>query len=184
MEEVVAKKNSGIMASYIVLIVLGSIISVFGIAALFLSTNKFLGGWMFGVGVVLLAGGITWTAILASLPKKYIVFADGKLRFSNGLECSPEEMDYCTSSKYGLDGAIFNWGTLTVSVRHTEYKFKFVGNVTKAADRLNMIKAVDAAQKQIAKRKEEENRDPELKEEESKTTEFKEENKAADGDTE
>ncbi|MDE6597440.1 MAG: hypothetical protein K2K60_02240 [Clostridia bacterium] len=168
MEQVIAKKKSSLMASYIVLIVLGAIISIFGVSALILAPNKYLGAGLLAFGLIVLGAGLAWTIVFARFPKAYVTFKEGKLYLSKGgVVCSPSEVDYCRSSSYGLDGAIFNYGKLIVSVGHQEYKFWFVQNVSKAVSIINDLKAqataIENAQKEIAARKATESTETEQK---------------------
>ncbi len=168
MEEIIAKKKSSLMASYIILIVFGSIFTIFGVSALIFASNKALGGVLLAFGLIVLGAGLAWTIVFARFPKAYVTFKDGKLYLSKGgVVCSPSEVDYCHSTSYWLDGAIFNYGKLIVSVGHQEYKFWFVQNVSKAVSVINNLKAqyiaIESAQREIAERNAAENTEPEQK---------------------
>ncbi|MDE7306017.1 MAG: hypothetical protein K2N33_01365 [Clostridia bacterium] len=157
MEEVIAKKKSSLMVSYIFLIVFGSIFTLFGVFVLVLAPNKILGVGVLAFGLVVLGGGIAWTVVFARFPKAYVTYKEGKLYLSKGgVVCSPSEVDYCRSNTYGIDGAIFNYGKLIISVGHQEYKFWFVRNVSNAVKRISELKAqslaIENAQREIAAR--------------------------------
>ena len=156
METVIAQPKKSLMASAIVFLILGVIFGIFAVSALLLSEEAFIGIILLVVGLVFLGAGIGWTVVFAKKPKAYITFGEGKFHFWNGIECSPSEVDYCNSSSWGLDGAIFNYGTLTISVRNTVYKLRFVKNLSNVVARINALKsecaAIEAAQRQIAEK--------------------------------
>ncbi len=155
METVIAKSKKSLMAGYIVIIVLGAIFIGAGAAILSLY-DELIGGVVLGCGVLFLIVGIVWTVIIAKLPKNYVTFKDGKLHFSNGVECSPSELDYCDSRAWSMDSLIFGYGTLIVSVKRQVYKFRFAANVTNVINQLNQLKKeyilVESVQKQIAEK--------------------------------
>lgn len=157
METVIAKPKKSLIASYIILIVFGAIFAIIGVAALIFSDEPAIGAFLLSIGLLVMGAGIGWTVYFARLPKNYITFSEGKLRFYNGLECSPAEIDYCTASTWGLDGAIFNYGKLTMSVRSQELKFKFVVDVNAVSIKLNALKtecaAVESMKKYIDEKK-------------------------------
>lgn len=157
METEIAKTRRSMMAAYIVILVFGALIMICGLAMLIFSPDRFVAVVFLPIGALLLGMGIGFTVYFARLPKVCITMKDGKLRLHNGLEFSPSEIDYCTSSTWGLDGLMYNYGTLIVSVRHQEYKFRFVIDVNAVVTKLNALKAqstaIEEVQKQIAERK-------------------------------
>lgn len=165
METVIAKTKKSFMATYIVLIVCGAIFCLFGILGLILASGdtELLGFGIAGLllGLFVLGVGVGWTVYLAKKPKNYITFKEGKFYFWNGVECSPSEVDYCTSRSAGLDGAIANYGKLIISVRHIEYKLQFVENVNNVVSTINALKAqamaVEEIQQHIAEKDSAEN---------------------------
>lgn len=158
METVIAQKRSGIIAGYIVCIVLGAILTVFGGSALALIEREliYLGIILLVLGLVVLAEGIAFTVIIARIPKNIITLKDNKLHFCNGVECSPSEVENWSTSVWGLDALIFNYGKLTVRVKGQEYKFRFVAEINTVTAKLGQLKnqyiLVENMQKQIAER--------------------------------
>ncbi|MDE6001133.1 MAG: hypothetical protein K2G96_02285 [Clostridia bacterium] len=163
MEEVIVKRPANMLASYIVLIVFGAICSLFGAIALIAAPNKLLGLFL-AFGLIFLGVGIAGTVVLARTPKAYVTYKDGKLFLSKGgAVCSPSEVDYCRSQSYWFYGVLFDYGKLIISVGGKEYCFRYVKNVTKAANIINNLKAqytaIENAQKEIAARNAAENKD-------------------------
>lgn len=162
METVIAKTRKSFLASYIVIIVFGALLLIFGIATLlFFPDKRFMSVIFIPVGGALLGIGIGWTVYFSRLPKNCITFKEGKIRLHNGLEFSPAEINYCTGSTWGPHGAMWNYGTLIISVRNIEYKYKFVDDVETVASQINAIKAqfaaIEEVQKHIAERQATEN---------------------------
>lgn len=157
METVIAKTKKSFMASYIVTIVFGAILLIFGLVFLLFAPNKFVSIVFIPLGAILLGGGIGWTVYFARLPKNCITFNDGKFRLYNGLEFSPSEVDFCNARSGFMDGGIYNCGTLIISVKNTQYKFKWVEGVEAVAVNINALKvqftAIEEMQKHIAERK-------------------------------
>lgn len=161
METVIAKAKKGFMlGSYITILVIGALFFVFGGSAVIFGTEKSLrqiGVIIAVVGVFLTAAGLSWTIYLARLPKVYLSVKDGKLRFYNGLECSPSEVISCSARCDLMDGALYNCGKLMISVGNVLYKFKFVEGANNVAATINALKAqtmaVESMQQHIAERK-------------------------------
>ncbi len=159
METVLAKTKKGLMAAYIIIIVCGAIIFLCGMAFLLFAPIevKLTGLYFLVLGGVFLGLGIGFTVYFAKLPKNCITFSEGKMRLHNGLEFSPAEIDYCTGSTFWLNWGMYNYGPLTISVNHQEYKYKFVVDVEAAAARINALKtqftAIEEVQKHIAEKK-------------------------------
>ncbi len=158
METVIAQKRSGIIAGYIVCIVLGAILTAGAGVALALISNDiiYLGIIMLVCGLLVLVEGIVYTIIIAQLPESYITFKDNKLHFSNGIVCSPSEVENWTTSVWGLDALVFGYGKLTVRIKGQEYKFRFVADINTVTAKLGQLKnqyaLVENMQKQIAER--------------------------------
>lgn len=167
METVIAKSKKGILlASYITIMVVGVLFLLFGGFAVIFGVEKSLRqlGVMFAVlGVVFTAIGLGWTIHLARLPKICLTFKDGKLRFYDGFECSPSEIISCSARCGWMDGAMYNWGRLSVFVGNKEYIFKYVENASFVESNINSLKAqfaaIEEVQKHIAERQATENAD-------------------------
>lgn len=155
METVIAKSKKNLLAAYIVFLVLGVV---------FCGTGAFLTVWLSKLdtefvsgiivivcGVFLVGLGLGYVIYFARMPENLIIFKEGKLYFWNGIECSPAEMDYCNSRGGGLDGAMFNYGRLIISVKHTEYKIRFVEDASGVVSKLNALKAQTMAVEEIQK---------------------------------
>ncbi len=163
METVIAKTKKSYLVCYIVILVCGVIMLLIGglYLMLDLASDEFQFGVIFiCIGVVFLGIGIFGTVWMARLPKNYITFKDGKFYFWKGLVCSPSEVDYCNCKGNGVDGAMFNFGRLIVSVGGTVYKMNFVEDANNVCAKINALKAqtmaVEEIQKHIADKKAEE----------------------------
>ena len=158
METVIAKTKKSFMALYIVVIVCGAIIVLGGAVVTFFAPSeaKLSGIYFFVLGALLLGLGIGYTVYFARLPKNCITMKDGKMKLHNGLEFSPEEIDYCTGSTW-LNWALYDYGPLVISVRGQEYKYKFVAQVEAVANNVKALKAqftaIAEVQKHIAEKK-------------------------------
>lgn len=158
METVIAQKRSGIIAGYIVCIVLGALLTMFGGSALAFIDREiiYLGYIMLICGLLVLAEGIAFTVIIARIPKNVITLKDNKLYFCNGVVCSPSEVENWSTSVWGLDAVVFGYGKLTVRVKGQDYKFRFVADINTVTAKLGQLKnqyiLVENMQKQIAER--------------------------------
>ena len=158
METVIAKTKKSFMAAYIVAIVCGAIVFLCGAVFMIFApaTEKFMAIYFFVMGALLLGLGIGYTVYFAKLPKNCITFKDGKMKLHNGLEFTPEEIDYCTGSTW-LNWSLYDYGPLVISVRGQEYKYKFVAQVEAVANNIKALKAQATAiaevQKAIAEKK-------------------------------
>lgn len=179
METVIAKSKKNLLAAYIVFLVLGVVFC--GIGAFLtvwladLDTEIASGIIVIVCGVFLVSLGLGYVIYFARMPESFITIKEGKLHFWNGLECSPAEIDYCSSRGGGLDGAMFNYGRLIISVRHTEYKIRFVEDASGVVSKLNALKAQTMAVEEIQKHIAEKNAEETTKTEEP-VAEVKEEN--------
>ena len=163
METVLAKTKKSLMAAYIIVIVCGGILFLCGMAFLLFAPMeiKLSGLYFLLLGGVFLGLGIGFTVYFARLPKNCITFSEGKMRLHNGLEFSPAEIDYCTGSTFWINWGMYNYGPLTISVNHQEYKYKFVVDVEAVAARINALKtqftAIEEVQKHIKEKQAAEN---------------------------
>jgi len=161
METVIARTKKSIMGAYIFVLVLGAILVVFGLASLLFASDKFMCEWFVSLGSVFLVLGIVFTVYFARLPKVCITFKEGKMRLHNGLEFSPAEIDYCTGSTLWFDWGLYNYGTIIISVKHQEYKYRFVVAVNSVVANINVLKtqftALEEVQKHIAEKNAAEN---------------------------
>ena len=154
METVIAKSKKTMVVLYIILLVLGVFLLLFSASDLIFpeyKTTKQYAVIFLIIGALFFGVGLGWTIYFARLPKVYITFSEGKMRLYNGLEFSPAEVDSCTSTHWGLDGAMYNYGKLTLSVINTVYKLKFVDNVTSVANNINALKAQFTAIEEVQK---------------------------------
>ena len=168
MEIEIAKIKKSYIACYIVVLVMGAVLLLTGALFLIMGLSKTqmqYGVIFLVIGVLLTGIGIGWTVYFARLPKAYITFKEGKFYFWNGMVCSPAEIDYCNVRGGGIDGAIFNYGKLIISVGGKVYKLKFVEDVSNVASQITALKAqamaVESMQQHIAERKLAEQREAE-----------------------
>ncbi|MDE6667422.1 MAG: hypothetical protein K2K38_03625 [Clostridia bacterium] len=160
METVIAKTKKGLLAAYIIILVCGAIIFLSGMAFILFAPleEKFAGAYFLVLGGVFLGLGIGYTVYFARLPKNCITFKEGKMRLHTGFEFSPAEIDYCTGSTLWFDwGGFYRYGTLIISVKHQEYKYKFVADVEATASNIKALQAqftaIAEVQRHIAEKK-------------------------------
>ena len=110
------------------------------------SSILFIKGWLyFGLfwiafGLILLGGSIAWLVYFIKLSEYSITYKDGKLYFRNKLECTPDSLENIEWRTWGIDGAIFNYGRIIVTVGGAKYKFNFISSPQEAVNRLYAIK--------------------------------------------
>ena len=187
MEEVIAKSAKTLyIVTYSIFLVFGII--VVGLGALLVALvgetePTIFGGVLIGLGAIIIIAGVAWLVYFTKMPSesdgfvgsmilpRELVLKDGKLYFRNGIVCVPTEVDYCKVKGMGLDGAMFDFGKLLISVNGKEFKLNFVCKTTAVVNRLFMLKAQGSVQANIASKQNAESGTPVSAEE--KTSEEK-----------
>lgn len=103
------------------------------------------------MGVILIIASIIWLIYFIKMPVDAVKLCDGKLYFRNGIVCSPTELDNYSYKGGGVDGAIFDFGTLIITVKGNKFKLRFVKRAAAAVNRLHMLKAEYQVKEHIAK---------------------------------
>ena len=143
-EEVIAKSvRTMYIILYPIIIVFGAVFLAIGAFMAFnLSEDLAVFSWILCfLGIALVVASIVWLVYFCKMPKNAVTFKDGKLYFRNGTVCSPTEVDSVQAKFMSLDGEIFNFGKLFVTVRGVQFKLKYVANALAAANRIYMLKA-------------------------------------------
>ena len=129
------------IVTYSILIVLSLFWS--GIGALIcvaLKEEGLLGIFFIVLGLIMLGLSIGYLVYFIRLPEYSITYKDGKLYFRNKLECTPDRLENIESRTWGLDGAIFDYGRVIVTVAGEKYKFNFISKPQEAVNRLYAIR--------------------------------------------
>lgn len=129
------------IVTYSILIVLSLFWS--GIGALIcvaLKEEGLLGIFFIVLGIIMLGLSIGYLVYFIRLPEYSITYKDGKLNFRNKLECTPDRLENIESRTWGLDGAIFDYGRIIVTVDGEKYKFNFISKPQEAVNRLYAIR--------------------------------------------
>lgn len=92
------------------------------------------------LGVIFIALSVIYLIYFIRLPEYSITYKDGKLNFRNKLECTPAQLEYVLARGGGLDGAIFSFGKIVVSVNGKKYNFRFIQDAQFVANRLIELK--------------------------------------------
>ena len=134
--EIIAKKSSGLILVY----VLGAIASAIGAVFLFFSIIGeegmeseivllvvFLFAFIFYVVKII---------ILIKPPYVIITYENGVLRFADGLQCTPSELQQVHYRRHSGRGFQYSTGTLTVTVNGDEYVYRNISEVVEVQDRL------------------------------------------------
>lgn len=144
MEEIIAKSVRTLyIVTYSISIALGAFIMLMGVFMTTIVPEDIVGiAWFVCVmGGVLIGASIAWLVYFCKMPQNAVTFRDGKLYFRNGTVCLPAEVDFIEAKTMLLDGALFNFGKLLVTVRGVRFQIKFVANSHAAANRIYMLKA-------------------------------------------
>ncbi len=147
-EKIGATAKSVYIVTYGICLAFGALLSLLG-AILFV--NAFTSGVrnykiLFGVfvlvvGLALLVCGICWLVYFIRMPDCHIIFSDGKLTFvKSGVQCSPTELESYTVKSHGLDGAMFGFGRIFVTVDGRLLKLTYVKNPQSVVQRLHGLK--------------------------------------------
>lgn len=126
-----------------------------GIGALLIATSPdllIMGVFLIVLGVGVGGASIGWLVYFIKMPQFVITYKDGKLNFRNKVECTPVELDSYQQKGFNLDGAIFGFGKLLITVKGQSYKFRYVYNVNEVIQRLYTIKLEYTMQQEIARR--------------------------------
>ena len=120
--------------TYSVFLAVGLIFTVIGVISLIgalaaldgeaVNYTILLGVLLIVLGLIIVVGGIFWLVYFIRLPESPIVLKDGKLTFIKaGIQCSPTEVENFNTKSHGLDGAIFGFGKIFLTVRRS-YTFR------------------------------------------------------------
>lgn len=157
-EKIGATAKSVYIVTYGICLAFGALLSLLG-AILFV--NAFASGIrnykiLFGVfvlivGLALLVCGICWLVYFIRMPDCHIIFSDGKLTFvKSGVQCSPTELESYTVKSHGIDGAMFGFGRIFVTVNGRLLKLTYVKNPQSVVQRLHGLKMEYAVKQNIA----------------------------------
>ncbi len=113
-----------------------------------------LGVLLIVLGLIMVIGGIFWLIYFIKLPESPIILKDGKLTFIKaGVQCSPTEVENFNTKSHGLDGAIFGFGKILLTVRGQRIKIGFVNNPQAVIKRLYELKLEYSVKESIASKK-------------------------------
>ena len=113
-----------------------------------------LGVLLIVLGLIMVIGGIFWLVYFIKLPESPIILKDGKLTFIKaGVQCSPTEVENFNTKSHGLDGAIFGFGKILLTVRGQRIKIGFVNNPQAVIKRLYELKLEYSVKESIASKK-------------------------------
>jgi len=140
-EKIGATAKSVYIVTYGICLAFGALLSLLGTL---LFVNAFtsgvrnykilLGVFVLVVGLALLVCGICWLVYFIRMPDCHIIFSDGKLTFVNS----------------GLDGAMFGFGRILVTVDGRLLKLTYVKNPQSVVQRLHGLKMEYAVKQNIA----------------------------------
>ena len=153
MEEIIAKSAKSLyIVTYSIFLVFG--ILVVGLGALLVALvgetePAIFGGVLIGLGAIIIIAGVAWLVYFIKMSPDAIKLKDGKLYFRNGVVCAPTEVDYCKVKGMGIDGAMFDFGKLLISVNGKEFKLNFVYKTNEVVNRLFLLKAQSTVQANI-----------------------------------
>ena len=153
MEEIIAKSAKSLyIVTYSIFLVFG--ILVVGLGALLVALvgetePTIFGGVLIGLGAIIIIAGVAWLVYFIKMSPDAIKLQDGKLYFRNGVVCAPTEVDYCKVKGMGIDGAMFDFGKLLISVNGKEFKLNFVYKTNEVVNRLFLLKAQSTVQANI-----------------------------------
>lgn len=134
--EIIAKKNSGLVVVYL-LAALASAFAAGYLAFLFFGDDG--RAYEIGMGIVFLFAFlfcIIKAIILIKPPYVIIIYENGLLRFADGLQCTPYELEQVHYRRRSARGIQYSTGTLTVTVNGEEHRYTNIGDVVEVHDRL------------------------------------------------
>lgn len=129
-----------------------SLLLLVGLGAVLLVLGQLFGWFFIGLGIILLGASIFWLVYFIKMPPYTVIYKDGKLNFRNKVECTPDELDSYQMREFGVDGAMFGFGKLIVTINGKQYKFNYVYGGNAVVQRLYTIKVEYAVQQNIAKK--------------------------------
>ena len=133
--EIIAKKNSSLAVIYF----LGALACAFCAVYSFfhvMEENLALGIIEF---IIFLFGFIFFVVdiiMLLKAPYIIITYEDGMLKFADGLQCSPSELQQVHYRRHSARRLQYSTGTLIVTVDGEDYKYRNVADVVEVQDRL------------------------------------------------
>ena len=153
MEEVIAKSAKSLyIVTYSIFLVFGLILTAVGALTFsFVDEQEavIFGGVFTALGAVLFIMSVAYLIYFIKMSPDAIKLKDGKLYFRNGVVGAPSEIDYCRAKGMGLDGAMFDFGKLFISVNGKEFKLNFVYKTNEVVNRLFLLKAQSTVQANI-----------------------------------
>ncbi len=105
-----------------------------------------LGVLLIVLGLIMVIGGIFWLVYFIKLPESPIIL-------KAGVQCSPTEVENFNTKSHGLDGAIFGFGKILLTVRGQRIKIGFVNNPQAVIKRLYELKLEYSVKESIASKK-------------------------------
>ncbi len=133
---IIAKKSLGLILLYI----FGAIGGALGAALNFYSStgndNKTLDIIMGVMFIVVFIYSVIQMIILIKPPHVIITYEDGVLRFADGLQCAPSELEQVHYRRHSARGLQYSTGTLIVTVKGVEHKYCNISDVVEVQDTL------------------------------------------------
>lgn len=158
MEEVIAKTVRKIyINAYSLYILFGCLFTTMGAVMATVENSPsttFMSLFFLILGSVILIFSVCWLIYFIKMPKVAIKLIDGNLHFCNGIVCSPLELEDFKMKSMGLDGSIFSFGKLFITVGGKQFKIKYVDKADAVVKRLFMLKAECSVKEHIAKEQE------------------------------
>lgn len=152
MEEKIGKSARTLYIVTYSIIIAVSMLLMVGLGAAAVAFGEPFGWFLVGFGVILTGISIFWLVYFIKLPPYTVTYKDGILNFRNKVECTPAELDSYQPRSLGIDGALFNFGKLIVTIKGKVYKFNYVYEVNYVVQRLYAIKVEYTVKQDIAKR--------------------------------
>ncbi len=91
------------------------------------------------MGIVLLVAflfSVVKVIILIKSPYVIITYEDGVLRFADGLQCAPSELEQVHYRRHSARGLQYSTGTLIVTAKGVEHKYRNISDVVEVQDTL------------------------------------------------
>lgn len=134
--EIIAKKSSGLVFVYI----LSAIACAFGGVFLFFSIiGEERKVYEIGMLIALLFVFIFCVIeviIITKPPYVIITYENGVLRFSDGLQCAPNELQQVHYRRHSARGLQYSTGTLKITVNGEDHTYRNISDVVEVQDRL------------------------------------------------
>ena len=134
---VIAEKSSSAIVVYIIVAVLLAVAATLLIILIALGELTVYNV----VELILLSLCIIYSIVqivrVAKTPRTIITYENGVLKFADGLQCSPRELERVNYRRAVTRRAIFyTWGILIITVKGQTHKYRYVANVEEVHDRL------------------------------------------------